>query len=594
MPIMTSIPPKAVDPPVKKNAFVHKLYSMLSNPKLAHLIWWIDTPEANTFALYPSKEFADALSGYFKHGNVASFVRQLHMYGFHKVLEPHSLAPNGKDSPVWEFRHSSGKFSKNDEKSLVYIKRRLLLNLQRNLVVDNDQPRSSLTPPPPPPLLQPPSYDHYAAARSHYPTSVPGVPGAVAAYGPLAHYPLATSPYHNYVSQVHAANVGAGHVAHYTAAAAASSAAAGVAAAAGATAQNGSHASHPIHASLGSHPSLPISAQLSSHQYPHSTAFSTPYQHHGMMLPPPPPPHDGRMYQVRWHLGVPVYAPYYPVLTPTPAEDAAAIQDGSALKFRKPWEQLPGAKTRHPSLLCDPLAPSSLSSLPSDTSLPKPASGTNSPTSRPEPIKLPPLGKAVLPLVGNLPGASIAEHPVDPAHPSLPHTLVPPVLNAWSLWASRSNLGSGHKHISEKIRPSLVELHYPNTSLSNLSLSGRANGVSDSLASNSLSIFSGISSISSTSSGRTSSFGSISHIVIADGKGSIGPRDDSYRSDRLSSITTIKKDTNACSPIAEKSPEEAPQPQLNKSKVEFLLEASESTEEPVIKRPKLELSPISN
>lgn len=132
-----------LDPPVKKNAFVHKLYGMLNNPKLAHLIWWTGPDDSNTFALYPSKEFADALLDYFKHGNVASFVRQLHMYGFHKILDP-QLAYHDKDLPIWEFRHLLGKFKKNDESLLVYIKRRLLLNLLRNsLVLENENSHRS-------------------------------------------------------------------------------------------------------------------------------------------------------------------------------------------------------------------------------------------------------------------------------------------------------------------------------------------------------------------------------------------------------------------------------------------------------------------
>lgn len=116
------------DLPVKKNAFVHKLYDMLNNKLISHLIWWADTPEANTFLLCPSREFAEALSSYFKHENVASFVRQLHMYGFHKVSDP---TPSGeKGTAIWEFRHSLGKFRKDDEASLVFIKRRLQLNSQ--------------------------------------------------------------------------------------------------------------------------------------------------------------------------------------------------------------------------------------------------------------------------------------------------------------------------------------------------------------------------------------------------------------------------------------------------------------------------------
>lgn len=126
------MPPKP-DPPAKKSAFVHKLYGMLCNKKLLHLIWWTESSDSNTFAVYPSREFADALLEYFKHDNVALFVRQLHMYGFHKVLD---LTQNHhRESPVWEFRHSLGKFRKDDESLLVYIKRRLLLNTLRALAV---------------------------------------------------------------------------------------------------------------------------------------------------------------------------------------------------------------------------------------------------------------------------------------------------------------------------------------------------------------------------------------------------------------------------------------------------------------------------
>ncbi|RLV85488.1 Transcription factor SFL2 [Meyerozyma sp. JA9] len=163
---------KRADPPVKKNAFVHKLYSMLNDESLSQLIWWTGGEHSNTFALFPGKEFASVLTRYFKHGNVASFVRQLHMYGFHKVSDPHAHKQDDDDSqpPIWEFKHSSGKFRKNDESSLLYIKRRSSSNSSRSNFSDHESnyliPTSTPSPtydgyhqfPHPPPSSHPHQY----------------------------------------------------------------------------------------------------------------------------------------------------------------------------------------------------------------------------------------------------------------------------------------------------------------------------------------------------------------------------------------------------------------------------------------------------
>ncbi|AMD22007.1 HGL333Cp [Eremothecium sinecaudum] len=113
-------------------AFIHKLYSMLEDEEMKDLIWW--SPAQNSFLIRPSERFSKALATYFKHTNVASFVRQLNMYGFHKVsdhkqsdkgpeIDKNCGVDDGSITP-WEFRHSMGCFKKGDKESLKSIKRR--------------------------------------------------------------------------------------------------------------------------------------------------------------------------------------------------------------------------------------------------------------------------------------------------------------------------------------------------------------------------------------------------------------------------------------------------------------------------------------
>ncbi|CAH6723767.1 hypothetical protein CLIB1444_20S00298 [[Candida] jaroonii] len=63
--------------------FIHKLYDMLLDSNLNHLIWW--SKSGDSFFIIPNEEFSKVLSFFFKHTNIASFIRQLNMYGFHKV-----------------------------------------------------------------------------------------------------------------------------------------------------------------------------------------------------------------------------------------------------------------------------------------------------------------------------------------------------------------------------------------------------------------------------------------------------------------------------------------------------------------------------
>lgn len=84
-------------------SFVSKLYSMLEDPSISDLITWGHT--GTVFSVANPTEFSRlVLPNWFKHSNWQSFVRQLNMYGFHKVNHSYQGNPND-EVQVWEFRH---------------------------------------------------------------------------------------------------------------------------------------------------------------------------------------------------------------------------------------------------------------------------------------------------------------------------------------------------------------------------------------------------------------------------------------------------------------------------------------------------------
>ncbi|MCJ1306755.1 hypothetical protein MMC25_000398 [Agyrium rufum] len=105
---------------VVQTAFIHKLYNMLEDRNIQNLISWSSSNDS--FVMSPSSEFSKVLAQYFKHTNISSFVRQLNMYGFHKVSDVfHTGAP---ESTLWEFKHGGGNFKRGDLNGLREIKRR--------------------------------------------------------------------------------------------------------------------------------------------------------------------------------------------------------------------------------------------------------------------------------------------------------------------------------------------------------------------------------------------------------------------------------------------------------------------------------------
>ena len=114
--------------------FVHQLHSIILETDTNDLIGWADSEESNNkFFLKPYDEkFVElVLKRHFKHSNVSSFVRQLHMYGFHKIPKNSKISKDKtgttdenvsnkkiqKSDIVWYFVHPSSYFTRsaNDE-----------------------------------------------------------------------------------------------------------------------------------------------------------------------------------------------------------------------------------------------------------------------------------------------------------------------------------------------------------------------------------------------------------------------------------------------------------------------------------------------
>ncbi|XP_038149847.1 heat shock factor protein 4 [Cyprinodon tularosa] len=103
-------------------AFLTKLWTLVENPETNHLICWSAT--GTSFHVFDQGRFAkEVLPKYFKHNNMASFVRQLNMYGFRKVvnIEQSGLVKPERDDT--EFQHLY--FLQGHEHMLEHIKRKV-------------------------------------------------------------------------------------------------------------------------------------------------------------------------------------------------------------------------------------------------------------------------------------------------------------------------------------------------------------------------------------------------------------------------------------------------------------------------------------
>uniref|UniRef100_UPI003AAC2FBD heat shock factor protein 2 n=1 Tax=Centroberyx gerrardi TaxID=166262 RepID=UPI003AAC2FBD len=94
-------------------AFLTKLWTLVEDADTNEFICW--SQEGNSFLVLDEQRFAkEILPKFFKHNNMASFIRQLNMYGFRKVMHIDTgIVKQERDGPV-EFQHPYFKHGQDD------------------------------------------------------------------------------------------------------------------------------------------------------------------------------------------------------------------------------------------------------------------------------------------------------------------------------------------------------------------------------------------------------------------------------------------------------------------------------------------------
>lgn len=88
--------------PKTRPAFVLKLWNMVNDKTNETYIRWM--PDGQSFQVLNREQFEKiVLPKYFKHSNFSSFVRQLNMYGWHKVQDVTSGAMQSNEE-IWQFK----------------------------------------------------------------------------------------------------------------------------------------------------------------------------------------------------------------------------------------------------------------------------------------------------------------------------------------------------------------------------------------------------------------------------------------------------------------------------------------------------------
>ncbi|KAI8978513.1 HSF-type DNA-binding-domain-containing protein [Pilobolus umbonatus] len=105
------------------STFITKLFGMVSDGRNQNLISW--NPSGFSFLVCNATRFSqEVLPEHFKHSNFSSFVRQLNMYGFHKINKSPRGQRGNNENEIWEFSHP--KFQRGRPDLLEEIKRKAM------------------------------------------------------------------------------------------------------------------------------------------------------------------------------------------------------------------------------------------------------------------------------------------------------------------------------------------------------------------------------------------------------------------------------------------------------------------------------------
>jgi len=99
-------------------AFLLKLWKIVEDPQCNELIAW--NQDGRTIKIFDQNEFSkQILPRYYKHNNISSFVRQINMYGFRKIVDNVNGGLKQDNVQQWEFFHRYFQQGKPDQLHLI-------------------------------------------------------------------------------------------------------------------------------------------------------------------------------------------------------------------------------------------------------------------------------------------------------------------------------------------------------------------------------------------------------------------------------------------------------------------------------------------